>query len=326
RTTAARTGAGRALPAWTLGTCRGGRGQFALATDDVALVNPHFHADAAEGGLGFVEAVVDVRPQRVQRNAAFAVELRAAHLGTAEAARALHTDAFDIGLAHCGLDCLTHGTTERDTVGQLLGDALSNQLCLRLRVFHLEDVQLDLLAGELLQVGSNAVGFGTATTDHDAWPRRVDVDADAVARALDLHVGNACALESGGQQTPDRHIFLDVVGVLLVGVPAGLPVGGDAQPEAVRVDLLAHYCEPPFASSEAFLAGSFFAGSAFFAAGSAFLAGAFFAGAFAAALLPSARRLRAALAERPRCSSRLGRLSTTTVIWLVRLRIRNARP
>jgi hypothetical protein len=61
----------------------------------------------------------------------------------------------------------------------------------------------------------------------------VDVDADAVTGALDLDVGDAGALEAGGQQLADRDVFLDVVGVLLVGVPPGLPVGGDAEPEAV---------------------------------------------------------------------------------------------
>ena len=44
---------------------------------------------------------------------------------------------------------------------------------------------------------------------------------------------------------------------------------------------------------------------------------------FAAALLASARRVLVDFAER---WSLAGRLSTTTVMWLVRLRIRNARP
>src|SRR6202008_2737343 len=126
-------------------------------------------------------------------------------------------------------------------------------------VLHLEDVQLDLLARQLLQVGADAVGLGAAATDDDARTRGVDVDANPVTGAFDLHVGDACALETGGQQPTDRDVFLDVVLVLLVGIPPGLTVGGDTEPEAVGVDLLAHYCEPPFASSEAFFAGAFLA-------------------------------------------------------------------
>ena len=53
------------------------------------------------------------------------------------------------------------------------------------------------------------------------------------------------------------------------------------------------------------------------------LARAVLAGAVAAALLASARRALVDLADR---SSETGRLSSTTVMWLVRRRIRNARP
>ncbi|GAA2568324.1 hypothetical protein GCM10010409_51880 [Mycolicibacterium diernhoferi] len=76
----------------------------------------------------------------------------------------------------------------------------------------------------------------------------MDIHADPVTGALDLHIGDAGALQAGGQQATDRDVFLHVVRVLLVGIPPGLPVGGDAEPEAVRVDFLAHYSEPSFES------------------------------------------------------------------------------
>ena len=195
-------------------------------------------------------------------------------------------------LTHGRLDGLAHRPAERHAVAQLLGHALSHQLGLRLGVLDLKDIQLHLLAGELLQVGPDAVGLGAATADHDARTRGVDVYAHPVAGALDLHVGDAGALKPGGQQTTDRHVLLDVVGVLLVGVPPGLPVGGDTEPEAVGIDFLAHYCEPPFFAVVA---------------------------RPAAALLPWARRERV---DCPARSPRGGRLSTITVMWLVRLRIR----
>src|SRR5690606_3783632 len=103
RAAAAGTGARRTVTTRTVGGRRRG-GQLTLATDDVALVDPHLHTDPAESGLGLVEAVVDVGAQRVQRHPTLTVELRAAHLGAAEAARALHADALDVGLAHRRLD------------------------------------------------------------------------------------------------------------------------------------------------------------------------------------------------------------------------------
>jgi hypothetical protein len=83
-------------------------------------------------------------------------------------------------------DGLAHRATERHAVAQLLGDALGDQLRVGLGVLDLEDVQLDLLAGELLEVGADAVGLGAAAADDDAGTRGVDVDADAVTGALDL--------------------------------------------------------------------------------------------------------------------------------------------
>src|ERR1700759_2741988 len=63
----------------------------------LALVDPDLHADPAERRAGLVEAVVDVRAQRVQRHPALAVELRPRHLGPAQAPGALHPDALDAG-------------------------------------------------------------------------------------------------------------------------------------------------------------------------------------------------------------------------------------
>src|SRR5947207_3394327 len=64
---------------------------------DLTLVDPDLDADATEGRLGLVEAVVDVGAQRVQRHATLTVELGARHLGAVEPARALDLDALGTG-------------------------------------------------------------------------------------------------------------------------------------------------------------------------------------------------------------------------------------
>src|SRR5215212_6658065 len=149
---------------------------------DVTLVDPHLHADAAEGGAGLVQAVVDVRAERVQRHPALAVELRPAHLRAAEATGALHADALDLRAALGRLHGLAHGATEAHAAGQLLGHGLRDELGIGLGVLDLEDVQLHLLAGELLQLAPDAVGLRATTPDDDARAGGVDVDADAVTR------------------------------------------------------------------------------------------------------------------------------------------------
>src|SRR5271165_696558 len=227
-----------------LGPLLGGRPQRGLlrlaagpAGRRLALVDPDLHANPAEGRAGLVKAVVDVRPQRVQRYASFAVELRARHLRPAQAPRALHPDPLGAAL-HGALDRLAHGAPERDPAGQLLGDALGDQLGVDLGVLHLEDVQLDLLVGQLLQIAADAVGFSAAPPDDDPGPSGVDVHPDPVPGPLDLDLGDAGPLHAALQQAADGHVLGHVFLVQLVGVPAALEVRGDTEPEPVRVHFL----------------------------------------------------------------------------------------
>src|SRR5690349_8857223 len=244
----------RAVTATGVGTtaAAGGTGAgsllgLALGTGagDLALVDPDLDADATEGRAGLVEAVVDVGAEGVQGHAALAVELRARHLGAVETTRALDPDALGTG-AHRGLHRLAHGATELHTARELLGDTLGDQLRVDLGVLDLEDVQLHLLAGELLELATDAVGLGAAAADDDARTGGVDVHPHAVTGALDLDLGDAGPLHALGEQLADGDVLTDVRLVELVGVPTALVVGGDAQAEAVRVDLLAHQAPLPF--------------------------------------------------------------------------------
>src|SRR4029078_10270274 len=116
----------------------------------------------------------------VQRDATLAVELRARHLRTAEAARALHPDALHAGALERRLHALAHRAAEAHAVAELLGHALRHELGVPPGVLHFEHVQLHLLAGQLLELAADAVGLGATATDDDARTRRVDVHADAV--------------------------------------------------------------------------------------------------------------------------------------------------
>ena len=113
---------------------------------------------------------------------------------------------------------LAHGAAERHAAGELLGDALGDQLRVDLGVLDLEDVQLDLLAGELLELAADAVGLGAAAADDDARTGGVDVDADAVTGALDLDPGDAGALHAGRHELADRDVLVDEVAVPLTSL------------------------------------------------------------------------------------------------------------
>jgi hypothetical protein len=176
----------------------------------------------------------------VQGYAALAVPLGTGHLGAAQAARALHPDALGPAL-HGRVDRPAHGPAERDPARELLGHALGDQLGVGLGPLDLEDVQGDLLAGDLVQVGPDLVRLGPPAADHHARTGGVDVDPHPVAGALDVDPGDAGVAEPLLEVAADLDVLVQVLPVVLVAVPARLPVGGDAQPEAVRVDLLSHY-------------------------------------------------------------------------------------
>src|SRR6266542_2229437 len=206
----------------------------------VAAVDPHFDADLAEGGARLGQAVVDVGPQRVQGHTALAVALGPGHLRAAQAAGALHADALGPRL-HGRVDGAAHGPPERDPAGELLGHALGHELRVLLRALDLEDVQGDLLAGDLVEVGADAVGLGAPAADHHARPCRVDVDPHTVTGALDLHPGDAGVGQVALEIPADLDVLVQVAPVVLLAEPARLPVRRDPEPEAVRVDLLSHY-------------------------------------------------------------------------------------
>ncbi len=106
-------------------------------------------------------------------------------------------------------------------------------------------ISMDLLAGELLELGAHALGLGAATADHDARTGGVDVPTHTVAGALDDDAGHARTLEVLANGRADLIVLEDDVTVALadlvgVGEPARTMVLSDAQAIAKGIDLLTH--------------------------------------------------------------------------------------
>ena len=95
------------------------------------MVHPHLDADGAHGGVSGAEAVIDLGAEGMQRHAAFAVPLAAAHLGTTETAGALDADALGTALAS-GLHGLAHRTAEGHAAFELLSNGLSDKVRIEL--------------------------------------------------------------------------------------------------------------------------------------------------------------------------------------------------
>ena len=130
-------------------------------------------------------------------------------------------------------------------VGELLSDALCDELGVQCGVLHFEDVELDLLAGELLELGANALSLSATTADDDARTSGVDVHTHAVAGTLDDDAGHARTLEVLAHGLADGVIFENEVAVAFanlvgIGEPLGTMVLSDSQAVAKRIDLLTH--------------------------------------------------------------------------------------
>src|SRR5699024_10229049 len=133
--------------------------QFGLAhaTDNVALVDPHLDANAAESGVCFCKAVVDLSAKGVQWNATFVVTLGAGHFCAAQTARCQNLDALDLWLTDSALHSLAHRAAESHAVYTLLSDRLCNQGCFCVYLLHLKNVEGTHLAGALFQPAADTL-------------------------------------------------------------------------------------------------------------------------------------------------------------------------
>src|SRR5581483_8545245 len=204
-----------------------------------ALVDPHLHADAAEGRERLDVRVVDVGPQRVQRNLAVVVALGARDLRAAQTPRDLHLHAARAGL-HRAHDRLLHRPAERDALLELVDDVLTDEARVQLRRLDLDDVDLDLLPRQLLEVAADLVDADAALPDDDARLARVDDHARLVRTPLDLDARDRGRTRHASEVLPDCDVLVQPRDVVLFLEPAAVPGAGDADAQPDGMDLLSH--------------------------------------------------------------------------------------
>ncbi len=177
---------------------------------DLALIDPDLHADAAEGGSSLGEAVVDVGAQGLQGDGALVIVLGTGDLAAAQTAGAVALDALGAG-AHGAAHGVLHGAAVRNTLLQLSGDVLGHQLRVHIGVADLDDVQLHGLADELLNVLAVPLDLLAALADDHAGAGAVQVDLDLGVVALDLDLGDAGGVQGLLQILPQVVVFNDQI-------------------------------------------------------------------------------------------------------------------
>ena len=143
--------------------------------------------------------------------------------------------------------CLAHGAAEAHALFQLQRDRFAHQLRVQLRLVHFLDIDKDIAVGALLQFHLELVDLGALAANDDARPRRLDDDAQLVARPLDPEGADARRLELFLELLLELEIFQQQLGVIALHEPARFPRLGVAQPESVRMNFLTHcYLLAPF--------------------------------------------------------------------------------
>src|SRR5215467_13704300 len=117
----------------------------------------------------------------------------------------------------------------------------STALRVALGLLDLLDVDEDLAVGPLLDLGLQLVDLRPLPADDDSRTRGVDVDLQLVRRALDLDLRHTGVREPLLERVAQLEILVQELRVVLVGEPARAPGLIEPEPEAVRMNFLAHY-------------------------------------------------------------------------------------
>src|SRR5882724_13223592 len=140
---------------------------------DFALEDPDLDAAGAERRERGRDAVIDIRAQRMQRHAAFAIPFHPRDFGAAETARAVDTNAFGTK-THRRLHRALHGATECDAALELLGDRFGDQGGVEFGLADFDDVDDDVGIRDVGNALAQLVDVGALLADHHTRTRRMD--------------------------------------------------------------------------------------------------------------------------------------------------------
>src|SRR5690606_9757011 len=160
--------------------------------------------------------------QGVQWNTAFTIAFRTCDLSAVQATAHSKLDALG-SHAHAAGHGHFHGTTEADTSFQLTGDAICHQSGIQFRTFDLEDVDLDILAGELLELLAQLVHLSTTFADDHSRAGSVDGNGNELQGTFDHDLRNTRFLQAGHQILADMFILHQLLGIVVPAVPVAIP-------------------------------------------------------------------------------------------------------
>src|SRR5687767_8276638 len=197
-----------------------------------ALEDPDLDADDAVVGARFGQTVIDVRAERVQRNATFAVLLGAGDFRAVQAAGDANLDAQRADAHRVGHRAL-HGATEHDATLELLRDAFGNQQCIQLGLADFGDVDAHVAGRHLhhlRDLATQLLDVLALLADDDARTRGVNGDIHFARGALDHDSANRRFGQLFLQQLAHQEVGVHVRNkVLARRVPRRITLARDAE-------------------------------------------------------------------------------------------------
>ena len=194
--------------------------QIALATrQNLALIQPRLHANHTISRVRFRKAIIDIGPQRMQRQLTLQIPFRTRDFRAIQTARNPNLNSL-ASKTQRRINRFPHRTAERHALFQLQSNGFRHQLCIQLRLMHFLNVDKHFPLGLLRQRSLQLFNLGALASDNDARPRGANRDPQLVARTIHFNRAHTSRLQLLAQTLFQLQIFLQQARITLLGKPA----------------------------------------------------------------------------------------------------------
>ena len=176
----------------------------------------------------------------MQRSTALFVHLLTSHLGTVQTTTYLDLNTL-CAHAHSSLDCHLHRTTICDLTLQLTSDLACYDRSIQFRTTYLEDVDLYILLGDLLQLLFQFVNFLSTLSYNITGASSADSYSYQFQSSLNNDTGNTCLSQTGIQVLADLCILKQRISEILTAKPVGIPTTYNTQAVCNWINFLSHF-------------------------------------------------------------------------------------
>ena len=163
--------------------------------------------------------------------------------GNLSAAQTAAAGALNALCAESGrsLDGLLHRAAEGDTLLELRGNVLRDELRVHVGAADLNDVEGDRLAELGFHLLAQSLDLRAALADDDTGTGAVDVDLDLCVVSFDFDLGDTGGIEGALEVLTDVVVLDDqITDFVLTGIPTRVPVLNYADAQSMGINFLSH--------------------------------------------------------------------------------------